>query len=198
MVPLHGGALLESETHCAPGPVGSVKQARLSCHQHGTGSSRASKNGLWAERPTSALDPALNSAVRAPGERRLPPGKTKRCPIRRPGVWDFTNRLNHGSSGGGEKMAAAGLPMAESTEGAPTAPPTACHPDGGQFPRAHDLSRRGGRDVGAPCWTGFELGAVAAPWHPVAHFSNVIAGSSAIPRELREVSRLSRFSWRQH
>jgi NitT/TauT family transport system permease protein len=75
--------------------------------------------------------------------------------------------------------------------------PATRHPDGGEFSGADDFP--GGRGRMLAFGTGLGISSVVllllgTQWYILF---NVIAGSSAIPRELWEVSRLSRFSWRQ-
>jgi NitT/TauT family transport system permease protein len=75
--------------------------------------------------------------------------------------------------------------------------PATRHSDGGEFPGTDDFPVV----VGVMLASGIGLGIssvvlllLGTQWYILF---NVIAGSSAIPRELWEVSRLSRFSWRQ-
>ena len=72
------------------------------------------------------------------------------------------------------------------------------HSDGGEFPGADDFPGGGGCDAGCSGWAWASarscLLLLGTQWYILF---NVIAGSSAIPRELWEVSRLARFSWRQ-
>jgi NitT/TauT family transport system permease protein len=75
------------------------------------------------------------------------------------------------------------------------ATPAARHSDGGELPAPMIFPV-----VVGGCWrsgwAGNQFGSVAAVGGAVVYLFNVIAGS-AIPRELWEVSRLARFSWRQ-